>query len=116
MDTPVTFTLASFIATFLAVCAGISAIAAALNWIIKGVKAINSPNLKQDKRLEILEQKSTKYEEYFASDKARIDSLEEGNRVTQRAILALLSHGIDGNEIEEMRIAKNELQDYLIKR
>ena len=31
----------------------------------------------------------------------------------QRALLALLSHGIDGNEIDGMRRAKTELETYL---
>ena len=42
--------------------------------------------------------------------------LEEENIVTQRALLALLAHGIDGNDIEAMRKAKTELTDYLIER
>ena len=46
----------------------------------------------------------------------RLNKLEEGNIVTQRALLALLAHGIDGNDIEAMRKAKAELTDYLIER
>jgi hypothetical protein len=50
------------------------------------------------------------------SDKKRLDGLDEGNRATQRAILALLDHGIDGNNIEQMKHAKEELQNHLINR
>ena len=48
------------------------------------------------------------------NDKKRLEEMEQGNKVTQRAILALLSHGIDGNDIEAMKAAKKELQDFLI--
>ena len=50
------------------------------------------------------------------SNTHRLDAIEEGSRVTQRAILALLSHGIDGNDIDAMKAAKKELQEYLIER
>ena len=56
-----------------------------------------------------LESKSVK-------DFNRLNKLEEGNIVTQRALLALLAHGIDGNDVEAMRKAKAELTDYLIER
>ena len=46
----------------------------------------------------------------------RLDKIEEVNTITQRALLALLAHGIDGNDIEAMRKAKAELTDYLIER
>jgi len=49
-------------------------------------------------------------------DKKRLDSLDEGNRATQRALLALLDHGIDGNNIEQMQHAKEALQNHLINR
>lgn len=50
------------------------------------------------------------------NDVQRIRSLEEGNRVQIKAIGALLSHGIDGNNIQEMKIAREEANDYLIGR
>ena len=56
------------------------------------------------------------YDEFFRNDKARLDAIEEGNRVTQKALLALLSHGIDGNDVDSMRQAKGELEEYLIKK
>lgn len=44
----------------------------------------------------------------------RIGHSEQGNNVTMKALLALLSHGIDGNAIEPMREAKAALENYLI--
>ena len=46
----------------------------------------------------------------------RFEAMDTGNRITQRAILALLDHGIDGNNIRQMQDAKEELQNHLINR
>lgn len=63
-----------------------------------------------------MERAVAEYESFFANDKKRMENIEEGSRVTQKAILALLSHGIDGNDIDAMVVARNELQEYLIGR
>jgi len=114
MDTEIIFTPTSLLAGILAVCAGISCIAAAVGWIIKAINAAKQPAKRVEERLSALEQKSAEYETYFINDKKRLEEMEQGNKVTQRAILALLSHGIDGNDIEAMKAAKKELQDFLI--
>lgn len=100
----------------LAACGGISCIAAALNWIFKGYKAAKAPDERQNERIKALETQTETYKRYFDDDKKRLESLEEGNRITQRALLALLSHGIDGNDVQAMRDAKEDLQNFLIKR
>ena len=114
MDTVITFTPASLRAGILAVCAGISCIAAAVGWVIKGINAAKRPREEIEKRLETCEKTIEDHNRFFLNDKRRLESIEDGNRVTQKAILALLSHGIDGNDVEAMRSARDELQDYLI--
>ena len=52
----------------------------------------------------------------LVQDVNRFDAIEAGNRVTQLAILALLDHGIDGNNVKQMQDAKEELQNHLINR
>ena len=66
-----------------------------------------------------LEQRVKHLEEidgYLETDKKRLDGIEDGNRATKRALLALLDHGIDGNNIAQMQKAKEELQEHLISR
>ena len=84
--------------------------------IVKAWKAAKAPNDLQDKRLDELEAWRREVEGKLDNDNDRLESLDEGNRVTQRAILALLDHGIDGNNIEQMQHAKEELQNHLINR
>lgn len=116
INTPITFTPGQLIALFLGVCAVISAAGGAVAWIAKGVSKARAPEKRQDERITELERRVAKHDEFLDRDKERLEAIEEGNRVTQRAILALLAHGIDGNDIDALRAAKTELQDYLIKR
>lgn len=44
----------------------------------------------------------------------RITAIEEGNKVLCRGILALLSHEINGNSIDKLTSAQQEITDYLI--
>lgn len=103
-------------ASILGVCAGISTIGAAVGWIIKCIKAAKAPAKRINDRLTALETLAEDHAGYLDADKRRLDALERGNRVTQRALLALLKHGIDGNDVEAMKRAENELQEYLIER
>lgn len=101
------------------ILAGASAIvllAQAAEKIGKAVQLAKAPNVKQDQRLEKMEKHLEEVDRFLASDKKRLESLEEGNRATQRALIALLDHGIDGNNIKQMEKAKNDLITNLIDR
>lgn len=84
--------------------------------IVGIVKAIKAPNAAQNSRLDALERDMILVKQYLTNDKKAIDSLAEGDRVTKHAILALLGHGIDGNNVDEMMSSKHELEKYLINR
>ena len=116
MNQTITFTPAQLIALILGLCAAISCIGGALAWIAKGADRIRAPERRQDERLTDLEKRVARHDELLDNDKKRLEAIEEGNRVTQRAILALLAHSIDGNDVEKLQKAMEALQDYLIKR
>lgn len=80
------------------------------------IKIMKTPtdDIKAD--ITLLKQKMVEYDTFFRNDKARLDSIEEGNKVTQKALLALLSNAIDGDNVEELKEAKDDLQRYLINR
>ena len=105
-----------FIGGVLAVAGGISTLGGAANWIVKLVQVFKAPNAEQDKRLAELEKHMEKVDDFLAKDKARLDGIDESTRVTQRALLALLAHGIDGNHQKQMEEAKKELELHLIKK
>lgn len=84
--------------------------------IVGIVKAIKAPDVAQNDRLTALEEDMAQVKQYLTNDKKAIDGLSEGDKVTKHAILALLGHGIDGNNVEEMIQSKHELEKYLINR
>ena len=119
------FTLTQAWAVILSICGGIVTIAAAIGVALKIRDHFKRPNLRQDEEIERLWRKVNEMEDshrqdrveflrYFKNDKERLDAIEQGNRVTQQAILALLRHGIDGNDVDGMKDAEKNLHDYLI--
>mgnify|MGYP007128430258 CR=1 FL=1 len=125
MEPVIQFTLSQAWAVVLSITGGIVTIAAAVTVIIKIVKAAKRPNEIQNEEIKAIHKRQDRFEErldnmerdygeFFRKDKERLDDIEKGNRVIQRAILALLSHGIDGNDVDAMRMAKKELEEYLI--
>ncbi len=100
----------------LAIASAIVLLLNAAEKIISAVKVARAPNQRQDERLTDLEKWKQTVEEKLNNDHKRINSIEEGNRATQHALLALLDHGIDGNNIKQMQDAKEALQNHLINR
>lgn len=84
--------------------------------IVKAVKVAKAPNVQQNERLDALEEWRKTVDSKLLNDNNRLDDIDEGGRVTQRALIALLDHGIDGNNIKQMQDAKTELQNHLINR
>lgn len=81
-------------------------------------KALKEPTKLLEARITNLEtlvnQKIISYDTHFDSDLKRLEELEKGNKVTQKALLALISHALDGNDIDSLRRARTDLNDYLI--
>ena len=106
----------AFFPWLLAAAGAVSALGAAANYLVRLIQALKSPNAAQDRRLQSLEKHLEAVDTFLAKDKARLDGIDESTRVTQRALLALLAHGIDGNHQKQMEEAKTELENHLIKK
>lgn len=100
----------------LAVASAIVLLANAAEKIIKAVKAVKAPEQRQNAEIEEIKQRLDEVERKLDNDKRHFDTIDASNRVTQVALLALLDHGIDGNNIKQMQLAKEELQTHLINR
>ena len=109
-------TPAEIMTAILAAASAFVLLSNAVEKIIKAVKAAKAPNQKQDERIAALETWKKTVDGKLDRDNNRLESIEEGNRATQRALLALLDHGIDGNNIKQMQDAKETLQNHLINR
>ena len=106
----------SFFTSLLAAAGAVSALGGAANYLVRLIKALKSPNEAQDRRLQSLEKHMQEVDAFLAGDKKRLDIMAESTRITQRALLALLAHGIDGNHRSQMEDAKKELELHLIRK
>lgn len=94
------------------------------NAIVQLVKSSKTPTTNLEERVTLIERKLefeikatfAEYDARFGRDKTKIEMIEQGNRVTQKALLALLKHSIDGNNIEALKKAEGDLSEFLIER
>lgn len=106
----------TILTTVLAAASAFVLLSNAVEKIVKAIKVARAPNHKQDERLDALESWRQTVDGKLRRDDERLESIEEGNRASQRALLALLDHGIDGNNLKQMQDAKETLQNHLINR
>ena len=92
----------------------ITTLSAAVTVIIKVIQKGKEPERAQNDRITALEKKVDRFEQLFDNDNKRLIELEKGNRVTQQALLALLSHALNGNDVDSLVNAKKRLEEYLI--
>lgn len=103
-------------AVFLAGCAALITISTAIKIIVSAIQTARKPTIQQDHRLDDIDKKLKQHDELLNDEETRLGVLNIGSATTQRALLALLSHAIDGNNIDELKAARKELQDFLIER
>ena len=104
------------IGAVLVLCGAITTVGNAVEKIAKARKAAKAPNDRQNERLDELEKWRTEVDRKLNSDKIQLDEIHNGLRASYQAQLALLDHGIDGNNIKQMQDAKEVLQQHLINR
>lgn len=109
-------TLTNVWALLLAAASAVVLLSNAAEKIAKAVQAAKAPNVQQDARLDDLEAWRKIVDSKLLRDNERLETIEEGTRASQRALLALLDHGIDGNNVQQMQDAKTALQNHLINR
>lgn len=80
------------------------------------IKLWKAPNADQNKRLDAHEETLAELKREAKSLRERLDQNDAGSIVMYKSLLALLGHGIDGNNVQEMRDAQREIQNYLIKK
>lgn len=110
------FTPEQMLGVILAAAGAITTVGTAIEKLVKALRAAKAPNDRQDARISALEEWREDVDSKLQNDKAQLDSIESGLRASYQAQLALLDHGIDGNNIEQMQHAKADLQKHLINR
>ena len=94
---------------FVIVLVAILAFLVLLGNVIKTIKGWREPGMTEQEWRRDVDSKLDR-------DNRRIESLEEGNRVICKALIALLSHEINGNSSDKLQRALEALNEYLIER
>lgn len=82
---------------------------AAVWGIWKIVKKIRKPN--DDLKAEV-----SKHTRLLDNDNKRLKEYEESNRMILQCLLVIINHEITGNGIENLKRARDDLQEYLINK
>lgn len=119
MDTTFYFTPGDLLTGFLFICGAIITVSGALTAIIGWLSKKRAPEKLQNDRITALETRMAEFEREhttrFEKDELRLVRLEESTEATNEALLALLGHAINDNDVEEVRNARKKLENLLIK-
>ena len=91
-------------------------VASVVTLAVTVAKTAQKPNKTQDERLDALEAWKVEVENRLETGNRHFEAIDTGNRVTQEALLALMSHAINGNDVEKLKEAKAKLENYLIEK
>lgn len=121
MDNAISFTPAELIGFITAICGAVVSVGAVVTLIVKLSDKLKAPEKAQDARIELIELKLEnhekvleKYQEFFTNDDNRFKNIERSNKIIQGALLALLKHALNGNDVNSLKDAEKALEEYLI--
>jgi hypothetical protein len=84
--------------------------------VMNAIKTWREEKQRKDMPVNELEETVKGHTDMLRRDNDRLKELEEGNRIMMRAMMALLSHDINGNSSDKLKEAMDEIQRYLIER
>lgn len=100
----------------LALCGAIKTIGDAVEKLNGVRKAAKEPTDNLTARVDAIEARLNKMDGKLNNDQEQLDEIHNGLRASFQAQLALLDHGIDGNNIKQMQDAKEALLQHIIDR
>lgn len=112
METVIQFTPGQIVAFAAAMITISSAIAIIINLISK----LREPDKLRDEKIKLLENRVSELERANRDKDDKFDGIEEGNKIIQTALLALLKHSLNGNDTDALKKAEEDLEKYLINK
>lgn len=119
METVISFTPAQLIV----IAGAIITLSGAIGVILNLISKLREPENRQNERIAHCEERLNKMDSivekfngFFDKDNKRLEAIDEGNKITQTALLALLKHALNGNDISALKNAEKNLEEYLINR
>ena len=99
----------------LLIAGAIITIGGAIKIVVGWIRALRSPNVKQDKAIEQINARLDKGDRSFEADDSRLKKLEDSMNLMLESQFALLDHALEGNNRESLKEAKNDMYEYLRK-
>lgn len=84
--------------------------------IQKGKEPTDKIQTRIDNLERLVDTKFKEYDTHFDKDLRRIEDLEEGSIVTIETLQAILRHNIDGNNVDGLKEADENISKYLLYR
>ena len=124
MPNPVfTFTAQDMLTMMLSVCGALVSISAAIAVVIKFNNFLKKPNKDQDPRmdkiegrLKTVEGRCDTFDKQLEGVKKHLNNLDESINMLLRAEFAQLGHNLNGDNVEQMQRAFDDIQEFLFKR
>lgn len=88
---------------------GLASLITLLWGVWKIVKELKKPS-------DDLKAKVERHDELLNSDNARLKEIEDSNKKMLQCLLIIINHDITGNGIEQMKAARDDLQEFLINK
>ena len=101
-------------AYILAAASAIVLISNAIEKLVKAVKVAKAPEAAQNEKIAEMDARLVKVERELLKDEKHLNDVRECNHVITKGVLALLDHGINGNNIDQMKDARHDVEAYLI--
>lgn len=98
----------------LSVASAVVLLSNAAEKIVKAFKAAKAPANAQNEKISELEARIDDIERKMLKDEKQLKDTRECNHVITKGVLALLDHGINGNNIDQMKDARQDVEAYLI--
>ena len=83
---------------------------------MSAIKTAREEKRRREQPVSSLETLVQHHDEKLIRDHERLNGLEESSRITLRALMALLSHEINGNSDEKLKASFDEIQKFLIEK
>lgn len=103
-----------YLVNVITVCTFITATFSVLSLFSTIAQRIKEPNKTQDEKIEMLDRRITSIEEHIQDDTKQFERLVQANQVTHNALLALMSHIVNGNDVDKVKNALDEMNHYLV--
>lgn len=114
----------SWLSTTIIVAAGILTCLNLGDKLVAWVREVKKPQTDLEARVVKIENKMEleykalfqEYEIRFKNDLTRLDEIENSNKLTQKALVELMRHAVDGNNTEKLKKVAEELNDYILNK